>query len=185
MISTCKTVKILLDDSDNSYEIDITVANMSSYIQNMVKDLCNNGETELVMTLLTTQKSIEKLIEYMTYYSQNPIPELYKYVDGKTDWDKQLSDWDKKFVHFDDHFEFFDFFHLVNVMGVPSLMSLVSITCAKQISGMSVEEMRTYFNVKNDFTPEEEEELRKEFSWARDDDETEATVTETTVTETA
>ncbi len=170
MASTCKTVKITSSDSDVIYELDITVATKSSYIEKTVSDLCQNGETELSLTFPHSHKSIEKLIEYMTYYTQYPMPQPYKYVDGKTDWETQLCEWDKQFINFDNRFEFFEFFNLVNVVGMPSLMSLAAMTCAKQINGMTVEEMRSYFNVENDFTPEEEEELRKEFSWARDDD---------------
>uniref|UniRef100_A0A2N9GBD1 SKP1-like protein n=1 Tax=Fagus sylvatica TaxID=28930 RepID=A0A2N9GBD1_FAGSY len=37
---------------------------------------------------------------------------------------------------------------------------------ANMIKGKSPDEIRTTFNIKNDFTPEEEEEIRKENMWA-------------------
>ena len=37
------------------------------------------------------------------------------------------------------------------------------------IKDKSVEEIRQTFNIKNDFTPEEEAEIRKENQWAFDD----------------
>jgi S-phase kinase-associated protein 1 len=37
---------------------------------------------------------------------------------------------------------------------------------ADMMKGKSVEEIRKMFNIKNDFTPEEEEEVRKENQWA-------------------
>jgi S-phase kinase-associated protein 1 len=34
------------------------------------------------------------------------------------------------------------------------------------IKGKTVEEIRTIFHIENDFTPEEEEEIRRENKWA-------------------
>ena len=39
-------------------------------------------------------------------------------------------------------------------------------TVADIIKGKTPEEIRAYFNIKNDFTPEEEEEVRRENQWA-------------------
>jgi S-phase kinase-associated protein 1 len=36
------------------------------------------------------------------------------------------------------------------------------------MKGLSVEELRSKFNIKNDFTPEEEERVRKETGWIND-----------------
>ncbi len=41
-------------------------------------------------------------------------------------------------------------------------------TVANMIKGKSPEEIRTTFNIVNDFTPEEEEQIRKENEWAED-----------------
>ncbi|KAK0575304.1 hypothetical protein LWI29_037009 [Acer saccharum] len=48
-------------------------------------------------------------------------------------------------------------------------MSLLDLTCqtvADMIKGKTPEEIRKTFNIKNDFTPEEEEEVRRENQWA-------------------
>ncbi|XP_026385081.1 SKP1-like protein 1B [Papaver somniferum] len=39
-------------------------------------------------------------------------------------------------------------------------------TVADMIKGKTPEEIRKTFNIKNDFTPEEEEEVRRENQWA-------------------
>jgi len=39
---------------------------------------------------------------------------------------------------------------------------------ASLIRGKSVEEIRKMFNIQNDFTPEEEERIRKENQWAEE-----------------
>jgi S-phase kinase-associated protein 1 len=40
------------------------------------------------------------------------------------------------------------------------------MTVANLIKGMTPEEIRRTFGIKNDFTPEEEEEVKRENQWA-------------------
>jgi S-phase kinase-associated protein 1 len=48
------------------------------------------------------------------------------------------------------------------------MLDLTCQTVAHMIKGKTAEEIRTTFNIKNDFTPEEEEEVRRENQWAFD-----------------
>jgi S-phase kinase-associated protein 1 len=48
------------------------------------------------------------------------------------------------------------------------LLDLGCKTVANMIKGKSVEEIRKTFNVQNDFTPEEEETIKKENEWCED-----------------
>ena len=41
-------------------------------------------------------------------------------------------------------------------------------TVANMIKGKSPEEIRKTFNIQNDFTPEEEDQIRRENEWAED-----------------
>lgn len=41
-------------------------------------------------------------------------------------------------------------------------------TVADEIKGKTPEEIRTRFNIKNDFTPEEEEEVKRENAWCEE-----------------
>ncbi len=52
-----------------------------------------------------------------------------------------------------------------NYLEIASLLDLTCKTVANMIQGKTVEEIRAGFNVKNDFTPEEEEEIRQENQW--------------------
>ena len=46
------------------------------------------------------------------------------------------------------------------------MLDLTCMTVANMIKGKTPEEIRKTFNIKNDFTPEEEEEVRRENQWA-------------------
>ncbi|CBI19917.3 unnamed protein product, partial [Vitis vinifera] len=53
-----------------------------------------------------------------------------------------------------------------NYLNIKSLLDLTCQTVADMIKGKTPEEIRKTFNIKNDFTPEEEEEVRRENQWA-------------------
>jgi S-phase kinase-associated protein 1 len=53
-----------------------------------------------------------------------------------------------------------------NYLDIKELLDLTCQTVADMIKGKSPEEIRTTFNIKNDFTKEEEEEIRRENQWA-------------------
>jgi len=55
-------------------------------------------------------------------------------------------------------------------MEIQCLMSAGCKTVANMIRGKSPEEIRKTFNITNDFTPEEEEQIRRENEWAEDRD---------------
>ena len=53
-----------------------------------------------------------------------------------------------------------------NYLNIKSLLDLTCMTVANMIKGKTPEEIRKTFNIRNDFTPEEEEEVRRENQWA-------------------
>lgn len=57
-------------------------------------------------------------------------------------------------------------FQAANYLNIKSLLDLTCQTVADMIKGKTPEEIRKLFNIINDFTPEEEEEIRRENQWA-------------------
>ncbi|PHT31664.1 SKP1-like protein 11 [Capsicum baccatum] len=53
-----------------------------------------------------------------------------------------------------------------NYLNIKSLLDLTCQTVTEMIKGKTPEEIRKTFNIKNNFTPEEEEEVRRETAWA-------------------
>ena len=58
------------------------------------------------------------------------------------------------------------FLQAANYLDIESLLDLTCQTGADMIKGKTPEEIRKTFNIKNDFTPEEEEDVRRENQWA-------------------
>ncbi|MCO5586924.1 hypothetical protein L7F22_040868 [Adiantum nelumboides] len=87
---------------------------------------------------------------------------------------EEVKHWDADFLKVDQA-TLFDLILATNYLNIQSLLdltcqfSLLDLTCqciADMIKGKTPEEIRKTFNIKNDFTPEEEEEVRRGNQWA-------------------
>ena len=62
----------------------------------------------------------------------------------------------------------FEIILAANYMDIKSLLELASSKVASIIKGKTPEEIRKTFNIQNDFTPEEEQQIREENQWCMD-----------------
>tara|TARA_R110002050_G_scaffold205573_1_gene341331 strand:+ start:4960 stop:5154 length:195 start_codon:yes stop_codon:yes gene_type:complete len=62
----------------------------------------------------------------------------------------------------------FELIITANFLDIKPLLDLTCKTVANMIKGKTTEEIRKQFNIKNDFTPEEEEQVRKENAWCEE-----------------
>ncbi|PSS12112.1 SKP1-like protein [Actinidia chinensis var. chinensis] len=152
-MSTSKTI-LLKSSDDETFEVEETVALESQTIKHMIEDDCANTSIPLPNV---TSKILAKVIEYCK-----------RHVDAKAD-DKaaedELKTFDAEFVKVDQAM-LFDLILAANYLNIKSLLDLTCQTVADMIKGKTPEEIRKTFNIRNDFTPEEEEEVRRENAWA-------------------
>ncbi|CAN6351131.1 unnamed protein product [Urochloa humidicola] len=62
----------------------------------------------------------------------------------------------------------FDVILAANYLNAEELLDAAMSCAADRITGKTVTEIREFFGIENDFTPEEEQEIRKENPWAFD-----------------
>ena len=62
----------------------------------------------------------------------------------------------------------FELILAANYMDIKPLLDLTCATVASMIKGKSPEEIRKTFNIVNDFTPEEEAQVREENKWCEE-----------------
>lgn len=79
----------------------------------------------------------------------------------------EKNSWDKEFVKVDDE-TLFNLILAANYLDIKQLLDLTCKTVADEIKGKTPEEIRIRFNIKNDFTPEEEEEVKRENAWCEE-----------------
>ncbi|XP_031265435.1 SKP1-like protein 1B [Pistacia vera] len=155
-MSTSK--KITLKSSDGeAFEVDEVVALESQTIKHMIEDDCADNGIPLPNV---TSKILSKVIEYCKKHV-----EATKADDRAAGVDEELKAWDAEFVKVDQA-TLFDLILAANYLNIKSLLDLTCQTVADMIKGKTPEEIRKTFNIKNDFTPEEEEEVRRENQWA-------------------
>ena len=152
------------DDEKATVEVPIEAAHMSTTIKNMLDDLGEDASGIDIPLHNVTAKVLNKVVEYCTYHVENPVK-----ADDKKD-DKNTADilpWDQKFCEVDQA-TLFELILAANYLDIKPLLDLTCKTVANMIKGKTPEEIRKTFNIKNDFTPEEEEKVRKENEWCEE-----------------
>uniref|UniRef100_A0A7N0U357 SKP1-like protein n=1 Tax=Kalanchoe fedtschenkoi TaxID=63787 RepID=A0A7N0U357_KALFE len=151
--------KITLKSSDGeSFEVDEIVALESQTIKHMIEDDCADNGIPLPNV---TSRILAKVIEYCKRHVESVKTE----GAAASGADEDLKTWDADFVKVDQA-TLFDLILAANYLNIKSLLDLTCQTVADMIKGKTPEEIRKTFNIKNDFTPEEEEEVRRENQWA-------------------
>jgi len=153
--------KVKLTSSDHQmFEVDEEVANQSHTVKNMIED---TGTEEMIPLPNVPGKILSKVIEYCKFHV-----EAAKTVDNKpAKTEDEVKQWDTEFVKVDQA-TLFDLILAANYLNIKGLLDLTCQTVANMIKGKTPEEIRKTFNIKNDFTPEQEEEVRRENQWAFD-----------------
>eukprot|EP00197_Chlamydomonas_leiostraca_P014708 CAMPEP_0202867936 /NCGR_PEP_ID=MMETSP1391-20130828/9767_1 /ASSEMBLY_ACC=CAM_ASM_000867 /TAXON_ID=1034604 /ORGANISM="Chlamydomonas leiostraca, Strain SAG 11-49" /LENGTH=157 /DNA_ID=CAMNT_0049548025 /DNA_START=47 /DNA_END=520 /DNA_ORIENTATION=+ len=153
--------KVKLSSSDNQvFEVEEDVAFESQTVKNLIED---SGADELIPLPNVSGKILARVIEYCKYHV-----EAAKKVDDKpAKSEDDVKTWDAEFVKVDQS-TLFDLILAANYLNIKGLLDLTCQTVAQMIKGKTPEEIRKTFNIKNDFTPEEEEEVRRENQWAFD-----------------
>ena len=64
--------------------------------------------------------------------------------------------------------QIFDLILLSNMILFETLKNLACATVASMIKGKTPEQIRTLFNIVNDFTPEEEAQVKEENKWCEE-----------------
>ncbi|KAJ8637286.1 hypothetical protein MRB53_011553 [Persea americana] len=156
--SSSSKVVVLMSMEGERFEVEDYVARESKIISNMMEDDCANN----VIPVPDVKASIlSKMIEWCKKHAQMKEDDN----NSNKEKEKELSSWDKEFVDLDTDTLYY-LLVAANYLDIKGLLDLLCQRAADMIKGKSPEQIREIFNIKNDFTPEEEEAIRKENSWA-------------------
>ncbi|KAI3851587.1 hypothetical protein MKX03_020758 [Papaver bracteatum] len=151
-MSTTNMVTLKSSDGE-TFDVKESVALQSQTIKHMIEDDCADNGIPLPNV---TSKILAKVIEYCKKHDDNA---------NEKEKDDELTNWDAEFVKVDQA-TLFDLILAANYLNVKELLDLTCQTVADMIKGKTLEDIRKTFNIENDFTPEEEEEVRRENQWA-------------------
>ena len=82
--------------------------------------------------------------------------------------DEERAEFDGRFLAGLEQMLLFNLILAANFLNIKGLMDLTLQSVAEQIKGKSPEELRAHFRITNDFTPEQEAEVRRENAWNED-----------------
>ncbi|CAN6242660.1 unnamed protein product, partial [Urochloa humidicola] len=154
---------ITLRSSDGEeFEVEEAVAMESQTIRHMIEDDCADNGIPLPNV---NSKILSKVIEYCNKHVQAAKPADAAAPAEAPAAGEDLKNWDADFVKVDQAV-LFDLILAANYLNIKGLLDLTCQTVADMIKGKTPEEIRKTFNIKNDFTAEEEEEIRRENQWA-------------------
>ena len=167
-----KKKMITLKSSDGElFQVEEAVAMESQTIRHMIEDDCADNGIPLPNV---NSKILSKVIEYCNKHVQaSPIPaDSGAAADASSSTStaaaapaEDLKSFDAEFVKVDQA-TLFDLILAANYLNIKGLLDLTCQTVADMIKDKTPEEIRKIFNIKNDFTPEEEAEIRRENQWA-------------------
>merc|ERR1711924_172718 len=155
-------VEITLTSKDErEFKVDAQVAIMSETVKSMLEIDDPSEDIDLpeaAIPLPAVEGNIlELVLKYCTYHHEN-----------KETKEEEKNAWDAEFVKVDDD-TLFSLILAANYLDIKTLLDLTCKTVADYIKQCKTpQEIRRRFNIKNDFTPEEEEEVRKENAWCEE-----------------
>ena len=133
----------------------------------LVKGIVDDSGIEDEIPLHSVKKAIlDKIIVYCTYIHQNAPPEIEKPLRSNNLSDV-VNEWYANFVNLEQEV-LFELILAANFMDIKSLLELTTAKVASMIKGKSIPETRKFFNIENDFTPEEEAQIMDENKWAEE-----------------
>jgi len=140
---------------------------MSVLVKEMLSD--DDEEETPEIPLPNVQKEIlEKVIEFCTHHVNDPMQDIEKPLKSQNMFEV-VSEWDANYIEVDQA-TLFAIILAANYLDIPSLLDISCAKVASMIKGKTPEEIRKTFNIANDFTPEEEQQVREENKWCETPD---------------
>ncbi|KAK6143362.1 hypothetical protein DH2020_023710 [Rehmannia glutinosa] len=151
----------LMSSDGEAFEVETAVALEARTLQHMIEDKCADNS---IPVHNVTSKILAKVLEYCKRHVDAAAKASA--ADGAEKVpDDDLKTFDAEFVKVDQA-TLFDLILAANYLEIKNLLDLTCQTVADMIKGKTPEEIRKTFNIRNDFTADEEEEVRRENTWA-------------------
>jgi len=162
----------LVSQEGDKFEVKKGAAAMSELVKTMLIDGDDEDEdedeNEQDIPLPNVKSAVlAKVIEFCNYHVTNgPMKEIEKPLKS-ANMAECVSEWDANFVAIKQEM-LFELILAANYMDIQPLLDLACAKVASILKGKTPEEIRQTFNIVNDFTPEEEAQVREENKWCKD-----------------
>jgi S-phase kinase-associated protein 1 len=146
------------------YDVPIAVAKMSTLVATTIDDDAEDDDEVREIPLPNVKDAVlTKVIEYCTHYKDEPMTPIQTPLKSSKIEDL-VQPWYANFVKVEQAL-LFELVTAANFMDIKPLLDLTCLAVSVLIKGKQASELRAIFNISNDFTPEEEAQVREENKW--------------------
>ncbi|MCJ1342021.1 hypothetical protein MMC31_000201 [Peltigera leucophlebia] len=132
----------------------------------MLEDLGDETLAEVIPISNVNDAVLKKVIAWCDHHKNDPPASSEDDSDSRKKT-TDIDEWDQKFMQVDQEM-LFEIILAANYLDIKALLDVGCKTVANMIKGKTPDEIRKTFNIQNDFTPEEEDQIRRENEWAED-----------------
>jgi len=162
--ASSKTCCTQISKEGDSFQVATSVAIMSELVKTMMDEDEDEDETTPEIPLPNVKGPVlRKVIEFCEHHLKEPMTEIEKplksgnMADVVQKWYADFADLEQVLL--------FELILAANYMDIKPLLDLTCATVASMLKGKTPEEIRSLFNIANDFSPEEYEAIREENMW--------------------
>jgi S-phase kinase-associated protein 1 len=156
------SIKLISNDKE-SFELIRDLVVESKMIAKFIED---NDEDMIDIPLPNVnKKNLKLIIAFFEQYNKEPMSIIPKPLNGELS--NHIQTWYSEFID-KDYPELEELVIAANYMEITPLIDLCCAKIATLIKDKPTEEIRQIFNIKNDFTQEEEEQLKKDNTYIND-----------------
>mmetsp|Transcript_24924 Transcript_24924/g.25142 ORF Transcript_24924/g.25142 Transcript_24924/m.25142 type:complete len:179 (-) Transcript_24924:207-743(-) len=156
----------LISSGGEMFDVPLAEAKMSELVKTMIDDEQDENEAQEIPLPNVKTPILAKVIEFTHHYKAEPMTEIEKPLKS-ANMMEIVQEWYANFVNVEQDV-LFEMILAANYMDIKPLLDLTCATVASMIKGKTPEEIRRQFNIVNDFTPEEEAQVREENKWCEE-----------------
>uniref|UniRef100_A0A7S2S9U3 Uncharacterized protein n=1 Tax=Eucampia antarctica TaxID=49252 RepID=A0A7S2S9U3_9STRA len=146
------------------FKVQLGIAKMSKLVETTIDDDDGTDEEQTIPLPNVKATVLSKVIEYCTHFKTVEAMQPVQTPLKSSKIEEVVQKWYADFVKVDQVL-LFELVTAANFMDIKPLLDLTCFAVAVLIKGKSADEIRKIFNISNDFTPEEEEQVRQENQW--------------------
>lgn len=156
-------MSVTIQCEDETFTVDADIAKQSVILKNMMEDVGSEGALNINHIKKDTMR---RIIDFCKHYKESKLPTIQKPLQSSNLSEAINDEWYVKFIDLDKVDDIIDIVIAANFLDIDPLTELSCAKIASMIKGTSVEDIRKKFGIENDFTPEEEAQIREENKWA-------------------
>ena len=159
-----KMVDLVSQEGDN-FQVEKKVAKMSELVKTMIPEDDDDDQQEIPLPNVKSQ-ILAKVIEFSRHHAKDAMNDIEKPLKS-ANMNEVVQEWYAQYVDVEQEV-LFELILAANYMDIKPLLDLTCATVASMIKDRTPEEIRKTFNIVNDFTPEEEAQVREENKWCEE-----------------